>query len=191
MYARELLGGVLAEFAKMDGIQEREFPEIVLVEIARDTDGAGYMFYKKALLVTLDEDVWMLSMGTVSGNYQASVYDSDIIAIKTSSAIVKIPADANDMEVITRIVKEGSYFKNSLIVVRNSGTLYVRKNRFYKSVLGALRGVSSKFVIQSPEIDHKHIDVLTLESLVIEQAHYDPEFVKVLSEKLLEILKIS
>ena len=75
VYARELLKGVLAEFAKTNGSREEEFPEIILVEIARDTDGAGYMLYKKALMVTLDENVWMLSMGIASGDYQASLYN--------------------------------------------------------------------------------------------------------------------
>jgi len=191
VYARELLKGVLVELAKMDGNQEKKFPEIISIEMARDIDGAGYMFYKEALMVTLDEDVWMLSMGTVSGDYQAGLYDSDIIAVKISSAIVKISADINDMEVITRIVEEGSYFRNSLIVVRNSGKLYVGKNRFRENVQKVLGGALPEFITRDPEFDYENIDVSTLGYPVIEQAHYDPNFVKILAEKLLEVLKIS
>jgi len=191
IYARELLKRVFAEFEEIDGSQKIEFPEIVSVEIARDMDGAGYMFYRKALMVTLDEDVWMLSMGTVLGDYQAGLYDSDVIAIKISSAIVKISVDISDMEVITKIVEEGNYFGNSLIVVRSSGKLYVGKNHFCKNVQEVLGDVLPEFMTQDSKFDYENIDISTLGYPVIEQARYDPEFVKVLSEKLLEILKIS
>ena len=190
MYARKLLENVLAEIAKTNGSHEKKFPEIVSVEIARDMDGAGYMLYKKALMVTLDENVWMLSMGVVSGDHQAGLYDSDIIAIKISSAIVKI-ADINEMEVIIKIMKENNYFGYSLILVKNSGRLYVGKKRFCKNVQEILGGVWPEFITQDPKFDHESIDPSTLGYPVVEQAHYDPEFVKVLSEKLLEVLKIS
>jgi hypothetical protein len=190
VYARELLKNVLAEIAKTNESQKKEFPEIVSVEIARNVDGAGYMFYKEALIVTFDENVWMLSIGVVSGDYQAGLYDSDIIAIKILSAIVKI-ADINEMEVIIKIMEENNYFGNSLIIARNSGKLYVGKNRFCKNAQEVLGGVWPEFMTREPEFDYENIDVSTLGYPVIEQAHYDPNFVKVLSEKLLEILKIS
>ena len=95
------------------------------------------------------------------------------------------------MDVITRIVKEGSYFGNSLIIVRNTGKPYIKKNHFRESVKESLGGIISGFIIQDPKIDYEHIDVSTLAYLVEEQAQYNPDFVKVLSKKLLEILKIS
>ena len=185
IYARELLKTVFVKFKEIGGSQERKFSETSLVKIARDIDGAGYMSYKKALVIKVDENIWILSMGIASGDYQAGLYDSDIMAVKI------LPDASVDIATIVERIEKENYFKSSLIIARNTGILYVGKNCFCENVRKALNGVLSEFLIQSPEFDHKHIDLSTLSCPVTEQALYKPEFAEVLSEKLIEILKSS
>lgn len=183
IYARKLLEMALKKIGEIDGSQEKKFPEILLVEIDRDIDGAGYMLYEKALIVRVNGNVWALSLGVASGDYQADLYDSDIMAIKILSG--------DSIETIAERIKKENHFKSSLIIARNSGILYVRENCFCESVRKALRGVLPEFLIRAPKFDRENIDISTLGSPVIEQALYRQELAKVLSKKLIEVLENS
>lgn len=93
-------------------------------EIADDSDWhrtkIGYMTYTNIY----QTPKWVLGLGYKTGSYPGDVYKQDILAI---------PIKDVENHDINSVIKQASYFKNSLIVLIEGSLLAISKNSFFST----------------------------------------------------------
>lgn len=166
------------------------FPDGVCTEIADDSDWhrtrRGYMRYRSAKILRIGGKRWVLARGEKSGSYPADAYDSDIIAIRIAD---QGKIDAKLVEGVAQAIREGSYFKNTLVCGLADGRLacYAR-SPFADPMAAWLRSVADRIIAQNARHDDRYLSLSTLQPIVTSTMKYWPEAARLLAEAIKETL---
>jgi hypothetical protein len=166
------------------------FPEGVCTEIADDSDWhrtrRGFMRYRSAKVVRLGGKRWVLARGEKSGSYPADAYDSDIIAIRIAD---QGKVDAKLVDQVAQSIREGSYFKNTLVCGLADGRLACyERSLFAKPMAERLRALLNRLIAEDVKRDERYLSLSDLQPIVTSSMKYRPEAVRILAEIIKQIL---
>jgi len=183
--AREVLEGVYNLLKKKFKAKEIKLPKPATAEVGNDSDWhrtrIGYIKYEKFLLLKLNSGkAWIISLGTVCGDYPANRYDCDLAAIPISKKR-KIAHEG------FKLLKKNSYFKNSIIFSLYTGELAVKENTFGRKIIEILGRELDKFIAKEAEIDHRYFN-LDFTPVVKSPLEYKPKLIDFLSEIAISVL---
>ena len=185
--AKELLEGVFDKF-KLGG-KEIKLSSKAMAVIANDSDWhrtrIGYTGYESAVLLKVGDKEWAIAFGIACGSYPADPYNCDIAAVPVSTNGKSNEKIAKE---IHEALKEGNYFRNSLIHAMANGQLGTNKDsRFGQKVLELLGPRVQEFIAQDLETDSRFI-TMDLRPLVKSGVQYKPEFVVFLYDAFRAVL---
>ena len=184
----ELLKRTYERLTKDKEYKEMPFPKKVLSEIGNDSDWhrtkIGYMGYESVRLVEFGNRRLAIGRGERCGDYPAKPYDSDII-------VLEVPAEWKEpeqvQEELTRAIRKGSYFTNTLILGGANGELgAIKRSKFGK--MSEIASLIDGFVAQEPEYAAGLIDLSTGGPPCTKGVRYKSEFVDVLAQRIEEVL---
>jgi hypothetical protein len=186
----DLLRSVSRLLGRKHSRRSLHFPEGVCTEIADDSDWhrtrRGYMRYRSAKILKLGGRRWVLARGDKSGSYPADAYDSDIIAIPIAD---QGKVDAKLAEQVAQSIREGSYFRHTLVCGLADGRLacYTR-SPFADQMAASLRFMLVRIIAEDVRRDERYLSLSDLRPIVTSSMKYRPEAVHILADAIREIL---
>ena len=191
----ELLKSTYSELSEKHNLQEVVLPSRALVEIANDFDRyrtrIGYMAYETIGLFEFNKDIWAMARGEAYGDYPATSYNSDILALKFKfkGAIKNKEIKKQIQGELSKSINGSRYFINSLIYGMADGTLVVNKNgQFGQRMFEILRPEIQRFIAQKPEYDSQYLSLSTFSPICKSSAKYKPEFAGFLANSIEAVL---
>ncbi len=178
---RDLLKKSYERLEERNAHQRVVFENNVSTEIANDSDWhrirKGYMKYDSADVFTFNGRDWAVGRGERSGSYPSRPYDSDIIAFLVEDVPEKTEEKIGDE------IKQGTYFRNSVLVGMSDGSLKGKDGM--KSLLEhRMQGMIASEI----EVNSKLIDPNTLGPVVRKPYAYKHQAVDIVTESLEEFL---
>jgi len=171
----------LREKSKMIG----KFGEIALTEIANDSDWhrsrKGFMGYEEYNILELKNGLWVVSRGYKCGSYPGDEFIGDIIAIR----LMEKNADATE---IGYMIRQGSYFQNTVIVGMAGGQIGTNGNVHGKILERMLPRQLNENILADAVVEQGYID-LNLNPIYKSRVQYKKGFGEVLSKVVIEALE--
>ncbi len=186
----DLLRAVSRKLGRKHGRGGLRFPDGVCSEIADDSDGhrtrTGYMRYRSARIVRIGGKRWVLARGERWGQYPADAYDSDIVAIRIADrgrVTAKLAAE------VAQAIREGSYFRHSLVVGLADGNLALyERSGFSAEILPRLRSAVPGLIARAAQRDGRYLSLSTLQPIVTSAVRYKPEAIRALADIIRQVL---
>jgi len=190
---RDLLRKTCRRLGRRHGWRNLRFPDEVWTEIADDSDyhrtKRGYMRYRSAKIIRLGAKRWAVARGEKGGSYPADPYDSDIIAIEIDP---EAAVNAALVEKVAEAIREGSYFRRSLVVGLADGNVALYQHSLWSGkMLPELRAAADGWLSQDARRDGRYLSLSTLQPIVTSAAKYRPEAARALTDIIVKVLKNS
>ncbi len=171
------------------------FPNTASAEIADDSDWhrskTGYMGYKSAAALKINDKSWVLGLGEKCGSYPAEPFDKDILALEY---VIDGKKETQISDELEEKIRCSPYFRNTVILSMADGQLQLGNSdypcfcRFGSKMKELLKNKFKDYVAQKPEYDTEVILASTMDFPCRKLMEFKPEFVEVLADTIEKVL---